>query len=240
MHANSSKVHSRQVQVHPRLQRVWQRHQQSPYQRPLSVHGMQAGAASVAWLARTPEGPLLLDTGCGTGASTLALAQRRPDARIIGIDQSAERLQRGSGSTEAAIEISERVLLLRAPLEDYWRLLLAAGVRPQVQYLWYPNPWPKPEHLMRRWHAHPVFSSVLALGGALELRSNWRLYIDEFAQVLAWSGRTAVIEPVPPDGAPVSPFERKYRDSGHELWRCVAADSLAAVHPCAEGDADQG
>lgn len=40
---------------------------------------------------------------------------------------------------------------------------------------------PKIGHLSRRWHGHPVFPAMLELGGVLECRSNWKIYVlNEF------------------------------------------------------------
>jgi len=120
-------------------------------------------------------------------------------------------------------------LLLRARVADIWRLLEKAGIRLARHYLLYPNPWPKPRHLGRRWHAHPVFPSLLALGGRLEIRTNWRIYAEEFARALALYGVEAdEVVSFRPDDAPLSPFERKYAASGHELFRIVA--------PVSQGD----
>ena len=112
-------------------------------------------------------------------------------------------------------------ILLRCELVDFWQLAAAAGLRCERQYLLYPNPWPKPDQFMRRWHAHPVLPSLLALGGAIELRTNWRVYAEEFAEALRLAGREACVEEFVADD-PLTPFERKYADSGHALWRCVA------------------
>lgn len=45
--------------------------------------------------------PVLLDSGCGTGRSSIYLARRRPDLPVLGIDRSAVRL-RGRHSGEKA------------------------------------------------------------------------------------------------------------------------------------------
>ena len=218
MYANSAPVHSSQTGPHPRLLAVCRRHRAQPWRQPVSVHGQQAFAATERWLAARPTAPLLLDAGCGTGASSVWLAERRPEALVIGVDQSAERLRRGRQSDVLAQTVHPRVLLLRAPLEDYWRLLATAGITLDELLLWYPNPWPKPGHLQRRWHGHPLFSLLPTLARRLELRSNWLIYMQEFQLALADLGIAAEIEAVAPAAPPVSPFERKYRDSGHALW----------------------
>ena len=54
----------------------------------------------------------------------------------------------------------------------------------------------------------------------LECRSNWRIYIEEMAQALTLlSGQPVSAEPYA-TADPMTPFEKKYLASGHELWRC--------------------
>ncbi|MDT8410637.1 MAG: methyltransferase domain-containing protein [Wenzhouxiangellaceae bacterium] len=156
---------------------------------------------------------MILDSGCGTGVSTVRLAEVFPEALIVGLDQSADRLSR------AASPLPENCLLLRARAEDFWRLLLADRIRPARHYLLFPNPWPKSRHLARRWHGHPVFPILLELGGVLELRTNWRIYADEFGQATRVCGiPTPAVVSFKPEN-PLSPFERKYHASGHGLYR---------------------
>lgn len=173
------------------------------------------------WLSRRGRQPLILDSGCGTGASTLQVAVARPDASVVGIDQSRERLQRGGLADADIAVLAPNAVLLRAPLEDLWRLLAADRVRLQRHLLWYPNPWPKAAQLRLRWHGHPVFPALLELGGEIELRSNWQVYVDEFAQALAACGWQTERAEIGMDAVAASPFERKYRDSGHRLWRLI-------------------
>jgi len=109
--------------------------------------------------------------------------------------------------------------LIRARVEDFWRLLHADGVRPVRHFLLYPNPWPKAAHFKRRWHGHPVFPELLALGGLLELRSNWRIYAEEFRQAAEICGIHAPPVVSFSVQSPLSPFERKYAASGHRLYR---------------------
>ena len=113
---------------------------------------------------------------------------------------------------------------MRADLVDFWRLALAEGWQPQRHYLLYPNPYPKPRHLKMRWQGHPVFPAIVALGGRLELRSNWRLYVEEFALALRQAtGLEAGVERYHPGDVCLSPFEEKYHRSGQPLWRLVVS-----------------
>ena len=110
---------------------------------------------------------------------------------------------------------------MRADLVDYWRLMLDARIRLARHYLLYPNPWPKIGHLSRRWHGHPVFPAMLALGGVLECRSNWKIYVDEFCcAVERLTAQPIVCEPYSPEIV-LTPFERKYLNSGHALYRAA-------------------
>lgn len=169
--------------------------------------------------------PLLLDSGCGTGDSTLQLASLFPGHLVIGVDQSAARLQRYAPQGLALIG---NALLLRAELTSFWRLLVDASLCAEGHWLLYPNPWPKAAHLGRRWHAHPVFPTLMQTSAQFELRSNWRVYVDEFAQALRHAGHaSASTEPLE-DAPALTPFERKYRISGHPLWRVQTACRGAA------------
>ena len=215
MFANSRQIQSVQTTPHPRLQEVVRKHITMTYQRRPSAAGRSAFAGVADELAQSP---FILDAGCGTGASTLALAREFPDSLVLGVDKSAARLAAGQRLIDRA-SAPANARLLHCELVDFWQLGVAAGLRCERQYLLYPNPWPKPEHLMRRWHAHPVFPDILALGGAIELRTNWRVYAEEFAMALDIAGVANVCEAFMTD-APLTPFERKYQASGHELWRC--------------------
>lgn len=212
MFANSRPVTSSQPGPHSRLAEVVARHAQHPFQKPFADYNRTAYATLLAaWDGRAP---LVLDTGCGVGASTLNLAAQQPDHFIVGIDQSLDRLQRGKPAP-----LPDNALLLRADMVDIWRLLAGDGIRPAQQWMLYPNPWPKPEHLQRRWHGHAVFPVALALGGRLELRSNWQTYAEEHALAVSQlCGQPCHAERWQPQDF-LTPFERKYHHSGHALWR---------------------
>ncbi len=227
MQANSSPITSTQTGIHEQLASLVARHAASTFRKPFTAYNRSAFDASMAaWrLAAggdTAAMPLILDTGCGVGLSTLHLATQFPDHFVIGIDQSADRLAR---NTQWEGPLPANFTLVRADLVDYWRMLQDAGIRPARHYLLYPNPWPKSAHLARRWHGHAVFPTIVALGGILECRSNWRIYVEEMAAALAQLAPAAqqnITFSQYSTDAPITPFERKYLASGHRLWRCQA------------------
>ena len=193
------------------------KHLATPFRRAPAAYSVAAFETLLARWDR--DRPLVLDSACGTGESTAALALRHPGSFVVGIDQSAERIGRGTRKLAAALPAN--ALLLRADATDIWALMAQQGVQLAHHYLLYPNHWPKSEHLQRRWHGHPRLRELLALAGTIELRTNWRLYAEEFAAALHLAGWRAEAMEVPA-GEPLTPFERKYRDSGHPLCRVVA------------------
>ncbi len=214
-YANSRIPQSAQQGVHEALAERVRKHLVEPFRKPLAPYNRAALDASLAgWDGRAP---LILDAGCGVGHSTIQIARQHPDHWVIGVDQSQDRLARRKPYPDALLPTN--MVFVRADLVDYWRLLDEAGLRLARHYLLYPNPWPKIGHLGRRWHAHPVFPWIVRLGGVLECRSNWPVYIQEFAFAL----ELATGEGVPWErfeaDSPLTPFERKYRDSGQALYR---------------------
>jgi tRNA G46 methylase TrmB len=210
----SRQVQSPQPWIHAGLVRLVRRHAAAPWQKPPQAADGEALDTLRSAIARH-RGPLVLDSFCGTGTSTAKLANRNPAALVVGIDKSAHRLRR-------APQLPPNCLLLRAHCEAIWRELVTRGIHVSQHYLLYPNPWPKSAHLARRVHGHPAFPLLITLGGDIELRSNWQIYVEEFGVALHLLGHPSRIASVPDEEAPLSPFERKYRDSGHTLWKLRA------------------
>ena len=204
-------VSSNQQGPHHKLGATVTKHLQTRFQKPIGSHSAKAFADAQRWL-RASDKPFILDSFCGTGESTRWLAGQYPDCVVLGVDKSAARLARHQASEQS------NYLLLRADTDDVWRLLVTAGLLPHKHCIFYPNPWPKSEHLMRRCHGSPLFSTLLALGGELELRTNWRIYAEEFCAALAVADISAQVSEFTAN-PPVTAFERKYSDAGQSLWR---------------------
>lgn len=217
---DSRAIASSQQDIHPDLDTLVRKHLATPYRKPLAEHSCRAFDQVQAWLAQRPSRPLVLDSCCGVGQSTAALARLHPEAWVIGVDKSAHRLAK-HGREYAAPEV-DNYCVIRADLNDFWRLAGQAGWQLSHHYLLYPNPWPKKAHLKRRWHGAPVLPAMLALGGKLELRSNWSVYVAEFQRALALAGYPGRTEQFRPQVV-LTPFERKYLHSGHTLFRCLAS-----------------
>ena len=150
---------------------------------------------------------IILDSGCGTGRSSLLLGEMYPSHFVIGIDRSVARLVRNvkfrkgqvketnDNEEKNALEVNcidnnvptvqraaENVLLVRAELVDFWRLALQQNWNVSHHYLLYPNPYPKKSRYKHRWYANPSFPLLLQLGGNILIRSNWKAYLEEFGE----------------------------------------------------------
>jgi len=222
LQADSKPVSSNQQHLHPNLSALVRRHLSTESRKPVAQHNLQAFEALRLKLQEHPR-PLVLDSFCGTGHSTMTLALQHPDHLVVGVDKSAHRLEKHP-QTEAS-----NYLLLQAECEDIWQLLLNEDLSPDHHYLFYPNPWPKSRHLQRRIHGSASFRDLLNLGGTVELRSNWQLYVEEFAVAMHLGGRRGLVRQIEP-AEPISLFERKYQASGHPLW-CFQSRIIGRERP---------
>ena len=219
---DSRTVETNQQGLHERLEEVVKKHLQGPFRKPCHDATVEAVyRVKEAWQA---DGrPLILDSCCGVGESTVNLAERHPDAFILGLDKSDCRIEKHDSYRRTA----DNYLLARVDLNDFWRLAVADGWQPTHHYILYPNPWPKATHFKRRWHGAPVFPYLLMLGGQLQMRSNFPLYLQEFQRALEVAGLAGefsqlTFDGTDGDGKDLTPFERKYRLSGQSLYRLGA------------------
>jgi len=191
--------------------------------------------------AETAPRAVILDSGCGTGESTIHIARRFPGIPVIGIDKSCARLNKaGNPSQTAGEDVPANAFWIRAELLDFWRLALdyAQAGKWTIPYhaVYYPNPWPKQSEATRRFHMHPIFPTLLALGKTIELRTNWEIYAREFAEAAKivfeeWANNASnVAHPnTQPQitcesfdsEKPETAFERKYKEARQKLWRVV-------------------
>ncbi len=228
--SNAGLVNSRQKGIHPGLEKTLRRHLDRHWAQPLhrpSVDSYQRLKDESSFAAGQP---FLLDSGCGTGKSTQQLAIQFPDHLVLGVDRSQTRLAK-SGMEQSLFQ-NGNCVLLRADLPTLWRLLGRDGYFPAKHFLFYPNPWLKPGHLKRRWHGHPVFPSLLALGGEIEMRCNWEIYALEFARAASIAvGESILARRYIPQSS-VSPFEQKYMERSQQLFSVTVSRQITDAYRC--------
>lgn len=220
------------------LERVVRKHAATLFLRPVADHTREAFATAKEFVDRfygnaSANKPfdVILDSGCGTGESTVHIAKRFPDTPVIGVDKSAVRLTRACAGNAPATDggTPANAFWVRAELLDFWKLALdevdAGRWRIPYHALYYPNPWPKQSEATRRFHLHPIFPTLLKLGERIELRTNWEIYAREFAEAAKLIPNQVrddhvVCEAFSPEECETA-FERKYKEARQQLWRVV-------------------
>lgn len=201
---------------------------------------------------------LVVDLGCGPGELTMALKQRWPDARVVGVDSSAEMLDKARAQdpdhtvewvlssaedwdpTEAGGSID--VLITNATLQwvpshlkliPTWLEALAPGGTFAMQV---PSNFQAPSHaLMREVAAKqpkaPELGVALARADAVALPETYAaLLLDLTSNVNVWQTTYQQVLPLPaPEQA-----ESVDAPTGHDVTEPAAASGSTPSHPVLE------
>lgn len=177
--------------------------------KPLDLAGLFAGR------------PVVCEIGFGTGAPTVALAQREPDTGILAIDVHTPGV--GDLLWRLRAAAVDHVRVIEADALHVLRTAIGPGALAGVRS-YFPDPWPKARHHKRRL-VNPAHASLIAdrvvLGGSWHLATDWSAYADHAMSVLdadpSWSG--GPIER--PAWRPVTRYEQLALDQGRaviDLW----------------------
>lgn len=227
-------ITSNQIAVHDDLHKLLARHKANEFKRPIAQHTQQAFCAMLEWLG-TYNGDVILDACCGVGESTINIAAEYPEAKVIGVDKSTARLEKHRSyvdkvyGTTISPSSDSNYLLIQADLHDFWRLFVAyiENEKPTwkviKQFILYPNPYPKKAQLGKRWHASAIFPFIVKLCPNIEVRSNWLIYLEEFAQAAVFYNLEPKLEAIlnSVTSTAYTPFERKYQEAGQTCYKLV-------------------
>lgn len=221
MESRAREITTNQLGMHEDLTDIVNKYRGSEFKKPIAEHTQQAFDAALDWLGEW-QGEVIIDACCGVGESSIVLAQRNPNAKVIGIDKSVARLDKHAHYKQLSEQHSnDNVRVFQGDLNDFWRLIAdylgEAKWHISKQCLFYPNPYPKKAQVQKRWHASPAFIALLACSKNIEVRSNWLIYLQEFQFALTLHGVQSHIVEV--SGEPITPFERKYTESGQTCWQ---------------------
>ncbi len=177
---------------------------------PLDIH---------AWFGR--QAPVVLEIGCGSGTSTLAMAREEPDVDVIAV----EIYRRGLAQLLCAID-RERVgniRLIRGNAIDVLQRLIAPGSLTGVR-VFFPDPWPKARHHQRRF-LQPATVGLIAdrlrPGGVLHAATDHSGYAEHIAEVGMGEPRLRRVDPG--SRLPISSVRptTKYETKAHEVGSAV-------------------
>jgi tRNA (guanine-N7-)-methyltransferase len=171
------------------------------------------------------DAPLLIDIGFGAGHTTLALAELRPEANVLGIETHE------NGLAMLAHELEQRVITnVRLVCADAFDVIdvMIPRQRAQIVQLVCPDPWPKINQSHRRLF-NADFARMLAerlvVGGELRLATDWEPYAEQMAAII---DREPLLENVydrfapPHPERPVTTYERKGLAAGRSMRDLLA------------------
>ncbi len=134
-----------------------------------------------AWFGR--QAPVVLEIGCGSGTSTLAMAKEEPGVDVLAV----EIYRRGLAQLLCAMD-RERVgniRLVRANAIVVLEHLIAPGSLTGVR-VFFPDPWPKARHHKRRFLQPGTVGLIadrLLPGGVLHIATDHPGYAEHIAEV---------------------------------------------------------
>ncbi|WP_197513632.1 tRNA (guanosine(46)-N7)-methyltransferase TrmB [Mycobacterium sp. E2462] len=134
-----------------------------------------------AWFGR--QAPLVLEIGCGSGTSTLAMAKQEPDVDVIAV----EIYRRGLAQLLVAIDRDQvdNIRLIRGNAVEVLQRLIAPGTLAGVR-VFFPDPWPKARHHKRRFLQPGTVGMIadrLLPGGVLHVATDHAGYAEHIAEV---------------------------------------------------------
>lgn len=181
--------------------------------------GGQAPLDTRAWFGR--QAPLVLEIGCGSGISTLAMAKDEPDIDVIAV----EIYKRGLAQLLCAIDREGvgNIRLIRGNGVEVLQRLIAPGSLTGVR-VFFPDPWPKARHHKRRFLQPGTIGLIadrLLPGGVLHVATDHPGYAEHIGRVGDAEPRLRRADPA--DALPISVVRptTKYETKAHEAGSAV-------------------
>lgn len=172
--------------------------QQQTWDRLWPVLGTDAptGAAPLdpgRWFGRSAS--VVLEIGCGTGASTAAMASAEPHIDVIAVEVYRRGLAQLLGSIDR--DGITNVRLIRGDGIDVLEHMVASGLLTGVR-VFFPDPWPKARHHKRRLlqpNTVALIADRLRPGGVLHVATDHSEYAQQIAEVADAEPRLRRVRP---------------------------------------------
>lgn len=176
-----------------------------------------------SWFGR--RAPLVLEIGCGSGISTLAMAKDEPGVDVIAV----EIYRRGLAQLLCAIDRDKvsNIRLIRGNAVDVLQRLIAPASLTGVR-VFFPDPWPKARHHKRRF-LQPgtvgLIANRLLPGGVLHIATDHPGYAEHIAALGAGESRLRPAEPgarlAISTARPTTKYETKAQEAGSSVTEFV-------------------
>ena len=173
------------------------------------------------WFGRVAPRGVVLEIGCGTGTSTIAMAKSEPDLDVIAV----EVYRRGLAQLLSAVnrEGVTNIRMIRGDGVDVLEHLIAPGSLTGVR-VFFPDPWPKSRHHKRRLLQAATVALIagrLRPGGVLHAATDHAGYAEQIAEVgdgepLLRRANPGEELPISTD-RPITKYETKAREEGRAV-----------------------
>ena len=177
------------------------------------------------WFGRSAPRGVVLEIGCGTGTSTIAMAKSEPDLDVIAVEVYRRGLAQLLGAVNR--EGVTNIRLIRGDGVDVLEHLIAPGSLTGVR-VFFPDPWPKSRHHKRRLlqpATVALIASRLRPGGVLHAATDHAGYAEQIAEV--GDGEPLLRRAQPGEALPVSAnrpvtkYETKAREAGRAVTEFI-------------------
>lgn len=172
-----------------------------------------------SWFDRSA--PLILEIGCGTGTSTVALAGEEPGIDVLAV----EVYRRGLAQLLGAIDREglSNVRLIRGDATDVLEHMITPASLTGVR-VFFPDPWPKARHHKRRFLQPAAVATIadrLRPGGVLHAATDHADYARQIAEVGDAEPRLRRLEPGDPMPISTRRPETKYEAKARQVGSSV-------------------
>jgi tRNA (guanine-N7-)-methyltransferase len=163
--------------------------------------------------------PMEVDIGCGRGRFLLARANSCPHLNFLGIDLSLLRLRKIDRKA-----VANDLTNIRLVNGEALRILTTLPTESiSTFYVYFPDPWPKRRHHVRRLVAPPLveaISKALVPNGIIHLCTDHHDYFSAMQHVWRGDHRFTEIAPYIPPPEEETDFCLIFKDQGLVAHRC--------------------
>lgn len=176
-----------------------------------------------SWFGR--RAPVVLEIGCGSGTSTLAMAQDEPHVDVIAV----EVYKRGLAQLLSSVDREQvrNIRFIRGNGIDVLRHLIPPASLTGVR-VFFPDPWPKARHHKRRFlqpFTVGLIADRLLPGGVLHAATDHSGYAEQIAEVGDAESRLCRVDPgcsLPISVVrPTTKYEMKAHETGSSVTELI-------------------